>query len=270
MPPKLKRKYNNTRRKVAKKYGAKPKRANQGAATIQAAVRRALYKNVETKQAQSSLSSDYTQIGHNSFQNIDNMVLYTSQGIGSPLANSSACRIGDKITLLSVQFAMMLELNERYSDVSYRILLVRSSRGDTPTTTTLFTGLSGNKMLDTINYDRYTVLYQKWGKIKAAPQSAGRQAFEDTSTTALATGIYAATPNVWTGSRATRIVKFSISGKKFAKDGIIHYNDASGDQKFFDYNLLVYAYSNYNTSSALGYNVLAVNDYYHLLKFKDA
>lgn len=268
MPPK--RKYNNTKRATAKKYGAKPKRANASASTIQAAVRRAIYRDIETKQAQSSLSADYTQIGHNSFANIDNAVLYTSQGISAPLANSSACRIGDKITLLSVQFAMMLELNERYSDVSYRIMLVRSARGDTPTTTTLFTGLSGNKMLDTINNDRYTILFQKWGKMKPSGFSVGRRGIQDVSAAELATGMYLQNDASVTMSRATKIIKFSVPGKKFAKNGIIHYNDASGDQKFFDYNLLVYAYSNYSTSSALGYNVLAVNDYYHLLKFKDA
>lgn len=268
MPPK--RKYNNTRRKVAKKYGVRPAQANKSASVIQAAVRRVLNKNIETKQSQSSLSTDYTQIGHNSFANIDNAVLYTAQGIGAPLANSSACRIGDKITLLSAQFAMMIELNERYSDVTYRILLVRSSRGDTPTTTTLFTGLSGNKMLDTVNTDRYTVLYQKWGKIRPLGMSVGRRGIQDSSVTEPSTGMYLQNDASVTMSRATKIIKFTVPGSKFAKGGVIQYNDASGDQKFFDYNLLVYAYSNFTTSSALGYNVLAVNDYYHLLKYKDA
>jgi hypothetical protein len=54
----------------------------------------------------------------------------------------------------------MLEINERYSDVSYRLMLVKSTRGDTPTLATLYNGLSGNKMLDTKYKERYSILYQ--------------------------------------------------------------------------------------------------------------
>lgn len=264
MPPKAKRPYNKSRRKTYRKYGGKVK-SNVSASVIQAAVRRTLFKNAETKKAQVS-SSDYVQIGHNSFVNIDNAVLATTQGTTDPSSSANACRIGDEITLLKAKFCMMLELNERYSDVTYRIIVVKSARGDTPTTTTLFNGLSGNKMLDTINYERYSVIYQKWGKIKAPPLSVGN----DPSVAGTATGIYI--PSIQYGnylSRATKIIKFSIDGKKFAPNGIVKYDGAGQDGKFFDFNVLVYAYSNYSTSSALGYNVMAVNDYYHLLEFKD-
>lgn len=260
-----KRKYSRSKRTIAKKYKTTVKKANISASALQAAVRRTLFKNAETKQAQIS-SSDYQQIGHNSFINIDPLVLATTQGTADPTSSANACRIGDEITLLKAKFCMMLELNERYSDVSYRIMVVKSARGDIPTTTTLFNGLSGNKMLDTLNYERYSVIYQKWGKITARNMSMG----PNPSTAGTAMGIYnpeAGTVNYQ--SRATKIVKFSIDGKKFARNGIIKYDAGGVDGKFFDYNVLVYAYSNYSTSSALGYNVLAVNDYYHLLEFKD-
>ena len=42
-------------------------------------------------------------------------------------------RIGDKITLSGVSIKAMFELNERYSDVTMRLLVVRSANGDTPT-----------------------------------------------------------------------------------------------------------------------------------------
>ena len=67
MPPK--RKYITTKRKTTKKYGATPMRVNASASLIQSAVRRALYRNLETKQAQTS-PADYQQIRHNSFVNI--------------------------------------------------------------------------------------------------------------------------------------------------------------------------------------------------------
>lgn len=267
MPPK--RKYNNTRRKVAKKYGVKPKRANTAASTIQAAVRRALYKNAETKHAQTS-GSDYRQIEHNSFINLDNAILYTEQGVTDPSANSFYTRIGDEISLIKVDFAMMLECNERYSDVSYRIMLVKSARGDTPTLATLYNGLSGNKMLDTLNYERYSVIFQKWGKIKAPNMSVGDAPSQAGTSTGIYVGATAAANYL---SRATKIVKFSVPGTKFAKNGKIIYDGQGTAAKFFDYNLLIFAYANYNTLApsglTAGYNVLAVNDYYHRLSYKD-
>jgi len=236
------------------------------ASTLQAAIRRTLFKNAESKQSVFS-STDYRQIEHNNFIIIaPNNILATNQGTQDPENSQLLNRIGDQITLMKVQFRMMLELNERYSDVSYRILLVRSPRGDTPSSATLFNGVSGNKMLDTLNYQRYTVIYEKWGKIKAPPQSAGISAGQDGT----ATGIYIAnTPNNLL-SRATQIIKFDVDGSKFSKSKIIQYDaDNSSVQKTYDYNLLIYAYSNFTTSQLLGYNVLAVNDYYHRLVYKD-
>jgi len=262
-----KRTYNNSKRKTAKKYKTTVKKVNMSASALQAAIRRTLFKDAESKQSIFS-STDYRQVEHNNFIILaPNNILATNQGVQDPENSQLLNRIGDQITLLKVQFRMMIEINERYSDVTYRILLVRSPRGDTPSTATLFNGVSGNKMLDTLNYQRYTVIHEKWGKIKAAPQSAGSGA----SSSGTATGIYydtATTP--FQGSRATQIVKFDVDGSKFSKNKIIQYDaDNSSVQKTYDYNLLIYAYSNFSTSALLGYNVLAVNDYYHRLVYKD-
>ncbi len=50
---------------------------------------------------------------------------------------------------------------------------------------------------------------------------------------------------------------------------MIQYENNAGQVKTYDYSILIYAYSNYNTSAALGYNVLAVNDYVKQIYFKD-
>ena len=68
---------------------------------------------------------------------------------------------------------MMVELNERYSDVTFRLVFVKCAKGDVPTRDSLFTGSSGNKMLDYINKERYTVLAQKFFKIKAPNMGIG-------------------------------------------------------------------------------------------------
>jgi len=273
MPPK--RPYKNQKRKIAKKYKAPVKEVDASAKTIQNAFRKYLFKHAETKMSQSDIT-DYQQIQHNSFINIfPNNLLNTTPGVNDPTQGNTQNRIGDKITLLKCKLRMMIELNERYSDVTYRIIITKSARGDTPTISTLFKGLSGNKMLDEVNYERYTVIYQKWGKIKAPPQSVGRGAIADNTTTEPSTGSYYSDGNRNYLSRATKILKINIDGKKFAKDGIIQYEGPANTtlQKFFDYNVFVYAYSNYNTlaptSITSGYNVLAVNDAYVQLLYKD-
>jgi len=269
----FKRPYNNKRRSIARRYGTTVPRANAAASTLQKAVRRALARESETKVSQSEIA-DYQQIQHNSFINIfPNNILATTPGVNDPTSGNTQNRIGDKITLLKCSIRMMLELNERYSDVTYRIIITKSARGDTPTINTLFKGMSGNKMLDEINYERYSVIYQKWGKIKAPNMTGG----DAPTIAATGSGIYVAGGQTTANylSRATKILKINIDGKKFAKDGIIQYEGPANStlQKFFDYNVFVYAYSNYSTiaptSLTSGYNVLAVNDAFVKLSFKD-
>jgi len=270
MPPKTsKRPYKKSRRALAKKYAVSVPKMNASASTIQAMIRRTLYKEAETKNSQSDIS-DYQQIQHNSFINIfPNNILNTTPGVNDPTQGNTQNRIGDKITLLKCSLRMMLELNERYSDVTYRIIITKSARGDTPTINTLFKGLSGNKMLDDINYERYSVIYQKWGKLKAPNLSMGTGTAQDGTSS----GVYYVSDN--RQSRATRILRIDIPGSKFAKGGIIQYEGPANStlQKFFDYNVFVYAYANYNvlapTGLTAGYNVLAVNDAFVRLHFKD-
>jgi len=269
MPPK--RTYKKAKRSVAKKYGTTVKKANVAASTIQAAVKRVLFKHAETKESQSDIS-DYQQIQHNSFINIfPNNILNTTPGVNDPTSGNTQNRIGDKISLQKCTIKMMLELNERYSDATFRIIITKSPRGDTPTINTLFKGHSGNKMLDEINYERYSVIYQKWGKIKAAPLSVGYSATQDGTSS----GIYYSAENRIFASRATRTVIIKLDGTKFAKDGVIQYEGPANNtlQKFYDYNVFVYAYANYNTlaptSISAGYNVMAVNDAFVRLTYKD-
>lgn len=255
--------------KIAKKprkpaYKPKPKTINLAVAK---AVKSALAKNIETKQSNHT-NTDYQQIGHNNFITLDQLVLGTTQGITDPATTQGNNRIGDQISLKGVSFKMMLELNERYSDVSYRILVVKTAKGDVPTKALLYNGLSGNKMLDTLNRERYTIVFEKWGKMKSPNIASNGTASGGTLT-------QAGTFDMLNGqqtllSRATKIVKFYIPYNKFQKSPILQYQDGTSQLKFFDYYVLIYAYSNFSTSEALGFNVLAVNDYIKTMYFKDA
>lgn len=162
---------------------------------------------------------------------------------------------------------MMLELNERFSDVTFRIMIVKCAKGDTPTRANLFNGVSGNKMIDTINKERYTVLAQKWVKLKS-PNIASNGAASGGGLTG------AGTYDMLNGqqtvmSRATKIVKLYVPGKKFVKSGVVTYEGGSAQVKFYDYKVLVYAYSNYGTLQDM-FNVGRVNDYVNQIYFTDA
>lgn len=230
-------------------------------------VNKIMAKKLETKTSNVS-SSAYQQIGHNNFISLDTSFLRTTQGTGDPMAGNDGNRIGDEITLKGISLKFMLELNERYSDVTFRILVVRAARGDVPSAANLFTGLSGNKMMDTINRERYTIVAQKYAKLKSPNMTAG----DAPSLAATGSGIYVAggssTANYL--SRATRIVRMYIPGVKIARNGLIKYENGGTSQKFFDYHVLVYAYSNFSTSEALGFNVGAVSTYMKQLYYTDA
>ena len=134
--------------------------------------------------------------------------------------NTTGQRIGDRVTLSGVAFTMMLELNERYSDVTFRMFIVRSAKGDIPTTSTLWNGASGNKMLDTFNTERYSILFSKYVKM-TSPMVGINPMGAQTIGSGFATGA----PTL---SRATRIVKFYVPGSKFTNNSILQYENGTG------------------------------------------
>lgn len=252
------------------------KRADHYAASkIQAAIRRALNKNIETKTGLQS-PTDGVEILHNNYVIITSTPLATIQGTDDA-ENNTGQRIGDKINLKGMSVKFMVELNERYSDVTFRFMVVRSAKGDTPTRSTLFNGISGNKMIDTLNREQFTFLYTKTFKIRSYANVAAMNGLTSnnqqvTLTGAGDSGIYASNTgyvNTNASSRYTKIVKLWIPGTKFSKSGIIQYENDSTQVKFFDYHILLFAYSNYSTNQDLWY-VGRLNDAVVQLYYKDA
>jgi len=219
-----------------------------------------LSKTIETKSGVIQVT-DGTEYGHNAINMVNNNFLGTVSGIEDQ-ENSRGSRVGDQINLVGVTFAMMLELNERYSDVTFRLMVIRSAKGDTPTTATLWKGASGNKMLDTYNTERFTVLFTKYVKM-TAPNMGNTP----TGLQVVGSGFQTGTPVI---SRATRIVKFFVPNKKVTRSGILQYENNSQQVKFFDHHFMIYAYSNYNTSDTLGFNVGRMNDCNIKMHYKDA
>jgi len=268
------------RKRMTPKYqkmGPKKKRK----VSIKKEFQKMFEKNVETKNACLS-STDGVEIAHNNFVAIyDKNLIATTQGIFDPQTLDTQCRIGDKITLKGVSIKLMLELNERYSDVTFRIFVVKHAKGDTPTRSTMFNGLAGNKMLDTLNRERYTFLYDKRFQMKAPNFNAGRtgsitvgaQAYDSIPVEASISGSNQAgaykadsQPSL---TRATKIVSIWLPGKKFGRGGVVQYENQSSQPKFFDYSMVIYAYSNFQTYQDLFY-IGRVNDSVKIMYFKDA
>lgn len=233
--------------------------------TLKKQIQSVVNRNIETKQS-CFTNTDGVQIIHNNFQSVDNTLLSTSQGTADPGSDNFSNRVGDQVTIQGVTLKMMLELNERYTDVTCRILVVKSSRGDTPTRATLFRGLSQNKMLDTLNTERYSIVAQKYVKLRPSGIATVGPSY---NVLLAASGSYLDTGGQAAISRATKMVSMYIPGKKFGRNGKVTYDSGGTTVKFFDYNVFVYAYANYSTAQDV-FDIARVNDYIKIMKFKDA
>lgn len=257
-----KRRYNNARRPIYKKFGGK-KQVEAATTRLQAVVRRAITQNnkrmLETKTTVAT-ESDGQEMFHNSLYVRNSTLLKTTQGTADPESSNVNNRIGDKINLIGLSVKIMFELNERYSHGTFRIFIVKSAKGDVPTQANFFNNLSGNKMIDTINTDRFTVLASKTFGIKQSSTGMGESGIQD-----VGSGYTKGTPLI---SRATRIVKLWVPGAKLVRSKVLTYENGSQQPKFFDYHLMYFAYSNYSTT--VNYYVGRINDEVIQLYYKDA
>jgi hypothetical protein len=71
-------------------------------------------------------------------------------------------------------------------------------------------------------------------------------------------------------SRATKIVEVYVPAAKFSRSGKIVYENGTAQPKFFDYQVLLFAYSNWSTSVLLGFNVARLNDYVRTISYTDS
>ena len=97
-----------------------------------------LHRTMETKSGTQQIS-DNILFQHNNPNIITSTFMNTGNGTLDQ-ENAQGQRIGDKITLTGVSFKMMVELDEIYSDVTLRMMVVRSAKGDTPSISTLWQG----------------------------------------------------------------------------------------------------------------------------------
>jgi len=248
------------------KRGRKTAKRELASSKLQSLVKKAIAANnnkmLETKRSIHS-SSDGVELGHNGILVRNSILLSTSQGGADPNSASTLNRIGDKITLSGLSIKCMFESNERYTMVTFRIFVVKSAKGDTPTSSTLWNGVSNNKMIDTFNKERFTILTSKTFTIKQSSTGMDADGIQT-----IGGGFAEGIPTI---SRATRIVKLWIPGNKLVKGKTLTYENGSSQPKFYDYHLIYYAYSNYSTTSGIGaFNCGRINDEVIQLYYKDA
>ena len=254
-------------RKAAKtnKRGRKTTKSEVATSRLRTLVKKAISANnnkmLETKKSINS-QSDGVELAHNQILVRNSILLATSQGVLDPTTGSTQNRIGDKITLSGLSIKCMFELNERYSMATFRIFIVKSAKGDTPTSATLWNGVTGNKMIDTFNRERFTILASKTFTIKQSSTGMDAEGAQF-----VGGGFAEGIPTI---SRATKIVSLWVPPNKLIRGKTLTYENASAQPKFYDYHLIYYAYSNYSTSAALGFNVARINDEVISLYYKDA
>lgn len=251
-------------RGIAKKMSKKIKRANP-IKKLQKAVSK-LTQTIETKEGCRRVTNFHCS--HNNLtvlNDADGLVFnpfVSAQNAGDPMAAGGMNRIGDKITIQSLRFRFFIEGALSRSKVYFRFMLVKMAKGDTLDRGTFFQNACGNKMIDMINTERFTVVASK--TVTVTPPNIPPASLN------VLTGVPNTAINVTNGITGTRILNMYVPGKKFGRGGTVTYENASTNQlKFFDYRLAVVAYDWYGTPQDIN-NVGFINDGFVKIYFKDA
>lgn len=235
-------------------------------------------RNIETKSSNHTVAT--TNVTHNRISIIDAGLFNTSQGDQDNMLTDTLNRTGDEINLRGISLRFLLEMQQSHSDVTYRCMLIKAAKGDTPTLATLFTGLSPCKILDQINTERFSVVYSKTFKQTARNPGVGNQA-------QASYGITQGTGGPATGGflgggdgtftnmplgRAVKVCKIWIPGAKLFRNGVIRYENGTTQPKFFSYYLIMYSYINTEADTANEGSLLAaqIKHYICQMYFKDA
>lgn len=224
---------------------------------------RRIDRAIETKEGCRRITN--VNIGHNNvtvFNDSDGNVFnpfISAQGATDPMGAGGMVRVGDKIQIKGLLFKFFVEASLQRSKVYFRFMLVRMAKGDTLNRANLFKDACGNKMIDQINTERFTIVAQKIINVSAPNNTA--------SSLNAVTGVPNALSYAITGNK---VFSMWVPGAKFGKDGVITYENNSTNQvKFYDYRLCCVAYDWYGTPQDTN-NVGFINDGYVKVYFKDA
>jgi len=260
-----KRKRTTTAAKRAGVYKAvgrqmRAKRGRLSLATLTRSVKR-INSMVETKES-CQVTGANISLPHNNIYNTGINPFVVTLGTGDPMAGTGN-RIGDCISVRGLLIKGFLENAISRPKVHYRIMLLRGAKGETFDRTSIFKGIVGNKIIDQMNPERFTVVAQKKFTINCSSSAPSTVS----ATGVPLSGISSGTDTAGTGSRA---FSMWVPGRKFGRLGTIRYENASTSQvKFYDYRIVILAYDWYGTPQDVN-NVGKINEMYAKLYFKDA
>lgn len=217
---------------------------------------------VETKEGQWGSVTNYP-LAHNAVYVVNNSTgtvlnpFTTYQGTGDPMDKNNAMRIGDQIFVKGLRIVAFLENALVRPKVYYRMMLIKCAKGDTIDRTTLFKGDSGNKMIDVVNTERFTIIWQKVFNIESSNGGPAAVDLAGQITSGTAAG------------QGARIIRAWIPGRKFGRNGVVQYENGSSTQtKFFDYRLVFVTYDWFGTPQDTN-NVGRINELFTKLYYKD-
>lgn len=221
-----------------------------------------LYKMIETKET-TQTSSANVSLAHNNVTIVqsggaDLNIFKTYNNTDDPMAGVGS-RIGDQISVRGVKIVAFMENALERSKVHYRMMLLRCPRGVVPSRTNLFKGDSGNKMIDAVNTERFTIVWGSTFNINVGNQPGN----------ALLSSSGVPIQTITMAGQGTRVIKAWIPGMKFGRGGNLQYENGGVDVKFYDYKLVIVAYDWYGTPQDLN-NVGKINELYTKVYYKDA
>lgn len=255
----------SSRKPYAKRARAARSSGRTGyAGVLRASVRRTaagvkrLNRMIETKESARTATVGQ-MLSHNNLTDTGMSLFSVVPGTGDPMAGTGQ-RIGDSIAVQGLLIRGMLENTLGRAHVHYRVMIIKSAKGDPITRGTLFKGIVDNKLIDQINTERYTIVASKRMTINVANAAPTGIAIGGTGVPTGSTG----------GGNNGRPFSIWIPGTKFGRSGVVKYEDSSSFQlKFYDYRLVILAYDWYGTPQDVN-NVGMINSMYSKLYYKDA
>jgi len=245
------RKSNSSRKYGAKKslkYYKKAFKSRRGISktkSLVSLIKKVSLQKVETKHTHFIVNDQ--QLYHNNGY-IKLKLLDTSQGITDTQTGTTfyAGRIGDQIVARGISIKLWVANKLDRPNVMYRIIVFKYQSATTPTSTSIFTGANGNKMMDDIDREYVTPVYQKIFNLQMG----------------FSASVQAAIAGDTEGREAHKYLSFYIP----LKNKVIQYTDGSTIPKFIDYGFRIVPYDSYGT---LETDIIASMSFQYKLYFKD-
>lgn len=257
-----------SRKPYAKRARSAASRGRTGyAGVLRASVRRAsagvkrLNSMIETKESV-QITGTNLSLPHNNIYETGINPFALNIGASDPMSGTGQ-RIGDKISCRGVLIKGFMENALSRPKVHYRIMLVRGAKGETFNRANLFKGITGNKIIDQMNTERFSIVASKKFTISASASAAATVSATGVPLSGISSGVD-------TAGQGTKAWSMWVPGKKFGRNGNIQYENLSVSQvKFYDYRIVVLAYDWYGTAQDVN-NVGKINEMYCKMYFKDA